>query len=434
MLTIKNLSLKSLISGFKESFIYNNDERRQNSVNYTVMDTALSVLACMFYKSSSVLKYRRMLKLKFYQNNLETQFGVQNIPSDNQIRTIVGDVESEAFAPVFKNYLNKLQRSNHLKKFTFQNKYLVAIDATQYYCSEVINCSECLTQTKRNGKILYSHKALQPIICHPDQKQILPMMPEAIKNSDGTEKQDCEINAAKRMLPKLRAQHPRMPFIWLADSLYATAPFIKSITDKKEEYIFRIKKGDHKSLYEHIETAEYQSFKTSVLKTTIAYRWYENIPLNNSTNITVTVLKAFVITTDKNGNKKSTIAGVWATNLDVNNETVVSITKAARARWRIENQCFNALKNHGYELTHNWGHVNGEAFNFYIFIMIAFYMHQIFEMTDRLFQWCRKVCVTYKDLWADLLSLFKFMVFASWESMLCHCINTYGVDPPAIIK
>jgi len=81
MLTIKNLSLKSLISGFKESFIYNNDERRQNSVNYTVMDTALSVLACMFYKSSSLLKYQRMLKLKFYQNNLETQFGVQNIGS-----------------------------------------------------------------------------------------------------------------------------------------------------------------------------------------------------------------------------------------------------------------------------------------------------------------------------------------------------------------
>jgi len=94
----------------------------------------------------------------------------------------------------------------------------VAIDATQFYTSEDISFQCCLTQKKRNGKIEYSHKALEPIICHPDQKKILPLMPEKIRDSDGAAKQDCEINAAKRLLPKLRQQHPRMPFIWLADS------------------------------------------------------------------------------------------------------------------------------------------------------------------------------------------------------------------------
>ena len=67
-------------------------------------------------------------------------------------------------------------------------------------------------------------------------------MPEAIKNIDGTEKQDCEINAAKRLLPKIRQRHPRMNFIWLADSIYATNPFIKSILAHNEEFIFRVKK------------------------------------------------------------------------------------------------------------------------------------------------------------------------------------------------
>ena len=429
----KHLSLRALIEGFKQhAFSTHKDGRQQTKTDYTVMDAGLSVLSCMFYKSSSLLNYQRMLKKRFHKSNLETQFGVTEIPSDNQIRSIISAIAPDEFAPVFKNYLHRLQRSKYLDRFRFSDKYLVAIDATQYHTSEKISCSECLTQTKRNGEIEYSHKALQPIICHPNQKQILPLMPEPIKNTDGTTKQDCEINAAKRLLPKIRSQHTRLSFIWLADSIYATAPFIKIVTDQHEGFIFRIKKGDHKSLYEYIETAKYQSHKTVGEKSTIAYRWYDNVPLNTSTDIKVTVLKAFVITADRNGNKRYTIAGIWATNLEVTEETVAMITKAARARWHIENQCFNALKNYGYELTHNWGHVNGEAFNFYILIMLAFYMHQILEMSDPLFQRCRKACVTHKNLWEDLTGLFKMMLFQSWEHMLCHCLKDCGLDPPTI--
>ena len=434
MITVKkHLSLKPLIDGFKQSFEGYKDARRQKSVDYSILDTALSALACMFYKSGNLITFQRNLKKRFYKSNLETQFGVTETPEDNQMRNIISSIPADTFQPIFKNYLNRLQRSKHLNKYKFENKYLIAIDGTQYHTSETVNCSECLRQKKRNGKIEYSHKALQPIICHPDQKQILPMMPEAIKNTDGVEKQDCEINAAKRLMPKLRKQHPRMPFIWLADSIYATGPFIQGILDEKEDFIFRIKKGDHESLYEHIETADFQNHKTVTGRTSIAYRWYENIPLNKSTDITVTVLKAFSITVDKDGNKTSTIAGVWCTNLEVNKSNVVKITKAARARWHIENQCFNALKNSGYELTHNWGHVKGESFNFYILTMLGFYIHQIFELSDTLFQWCRKACNTYKELWEYLRVFFNTILFESWEHLLVYCLIANEVDPPDIV-
>ena len=88
---------------------------------------------------------------------------------------------------------------------------------------------------------------------------------------------------------------------------------------------------------------------------------------------------------------------------------------------------------HPYELTHNWGHVNGESFNFYILTMIAFYIHQIFELTDQLFQLCRRVCVTYSDLWEELCGLFRLMLFESWEHMLVKCMENNGVDPPTSI-
>ena len=307
MLTIKkHLSLKPLIDGFKQQLDDTPDRRRKSSVGYPVLDTALSVLACMFYKSGSLLKFQRLMEKKLYKCNLNTQFGVEEIPSDNQIRTIIASIESEQFSDVFKTYLCRLQRGKHLNKFCFEGKYLVALDGTQYHTSEEISCPDCLIKKKSNGKVEYSHTALQAIICHPDRKQILPLMPEPINQHDGDAKQDCEINAAKRLLPKLRAQHPRMDFIWLADSIYATAPFISIIHEHDEEYIFRIKQGDHKYLYECLEAAPYQSHKSVTGDTTIAYRWYEDIPLNKSSTTKVTVIKAYVITTNKEGQQNST--------------------------------------------------------------------------------------------------------------------------------
>jgi hypothetical protein len=226
MLTIKkHLSLKSLINGFKTAIKVHNDKRRKNSTDFTIQDTALSMLACMFYKSSNMLKFQAILKKRMYKNNLETQFDVHDTPKDNQVRKIIGDIPVEVYQPIFPDYLQRLQRGKHLQKYSFQDKYLVAIDATQYHFSNTVHCSECLIK-EHYGKKEYSHQVLQPIICHPDQKQILPLMPEPVKNTDGTEKQDCEINAAKRLLPKIRQRHPRMGFIWLADSIYATDPFI----------------------------------------------------------------------------------------------------------------------------------------------------------------------------------------------------------------
>jgi len=209
----KHLSLQPLIDGFKQSFSNHEDTRRKNSVNYSILDTALSGLACMFYKSGSLVNYQRNMEHKYHQNNLQTQFGVTSTPKDNQMRKIIGSISHQQLAPVFSDYLKRLQRGKHLEKFRFQDKYLVAIDGTEYYSSDSIDCSCCLTQTKRNGDTRYYHKVLQPIICHPDCKQILPLMPEEIKNTDGTDKQDCEVAAANRLLPAIRKSHPKMKFI-----------------------------------------------------------------------------------------------------------------------------------------------------------------------------------------------------------------------------
>ena len=87
--TKKHLSLQPLIDGFKSHISDSPDNRRAASVNYQISDAALSTLACMFYKSSSLFKYQRLMQKRQYKNNLQTQFGVTEIPSDNQLSTII---------------------------------------------------------------------------------------------------------------------------------------------------------------------------------------------------------------------------------------------------------------------------------------------------------------------------------------------------------
>ena len=97
----KHLSLAPLVEGFKSAFSNYKDDRRENSTNYTVLDTALSGLACMFYKSENMVNYQERMEKKHHKNNLQTQFGVKETPKDNQMRSIIGSIPSAQFAPIF---------------------------------------------------------------------------------------------------------------------------------------------------------------------------------------------------------------------------------------------------------------------------------------------------------------------------------------------
>jgi hypothetical protein len=52
---------------------------------------------------------------------------------------------------------------------------------------------------------------------------------------------------------------------------------------------------------------------------------------------------------------------VWVTSLPVSKDNLAEIVACGRTRWKIENESFNVLKNHDYELEHNFGH--GQEFS-----------------------------------------------------------------------
>ena len=93
--------------------------------------------------------------------------------------------------------------------------------------------------------IRYSHKALQIAIMHPDMKQVIPLMPEEIRNTDGATKQDCEMSAGKRLIPKLRKAHPQLGIILGGDDLFSRQPIIEDAIAARMHYLFVAKPESH---------------------------------------------------------------------------------------------------------------------------------------------------------------------------------------------
>ena len=88
------------------------------------------------------------------------------------------------------------------------DRHLMCLDGSGYFSSDAIHCPGCLTKTSANGHVRYEHQILQPVIVCPGIREVIPLAPEPIANTDGAQKQDCEINAAKRLIGKLRQTHP----------------------------------------------------------------------------------------------------------------------------------------------------------------------------------------------------------------------------------
>ncbi|MCP4751400.1 MAG: hypothetical protein GY866_10935, partial [Proteobacteria bacterium] len=150
------------------------------------------------------------------------------------------------------------------------------------------------------------------------------------------------------------------------------------------------------------------------------YEWIDDVPLNGGEDaVRVNFFRYRTISIDRRGREKINYRGSWVTDLPLNKENIELMVKGARARWKIENECFNTLKNQGYRMEHNFGHGKENlAFNNYLFILLAFYFHQIFELTDGLFKACRRKFGSKRYMWEKLRSAVAWFVFENWEHLL----------------
>ena len=435
---LKHLGFGSLVHSLTLLFRDLPDRRQKSKVKHSIHDVVMSGFAMMYFQDPSLLQFQKRLEEDQHNNNLRTLFHVETIPEDSQMRDILDGLSPEEFRPVFKNYVNRLQRGNQLEQYQFiDGSYLCAVDGTQYFSSEKIHCDSCLE--KHRDDIRYSHEIVQAAIVNPKLKQVIPIMPSEIRNIDGTLKQDCEINAAKRFVSNLRKDHPRMKLTIVADGLYSKQPMIEAIRAEDMGFILVAKPDDHKIMMEWVEEQKkLGEVKTKKIEDDKGrchiYEWINEVPLNGrQDSANVNYFSYRLLSPKGEANRTVSYKNSWVTDFKVTSENINELVAGGRSRWKIENECFNTLKNQGYHIEHSYGHGKKNlCHNFLLLTLMAFFCHQIAELTDELFKKCREKIGRKTELWAKIRTSIQIFFFDSWEMLFEFTYNPKAFKPTLI--
>jgi len=408
------------------------DTRQEGKVDYSLHDSCLSAFAMMFFQDPSLRIFQQNLQDKLHRSNLKTLFDVSVIPGDTQMRTIIDDIPSSEIEPLFGDFFEPMQRGKQIEQLKFMNNwYLIALDGVQYFSSNKISCGGCLRKTSKKTTT-YSHQVVAATMVCPGIRQVVPLAPEPVHNTDGAKKQDCETNAGKRLINKIRSTHPKLKIIVTGDSIYSKQPTIDELKKNRMSYLLVAKPSDHKVLHQWFADCrglgQAQQLKIrNHKKKRYLYEWVNDIPLNGSKdadNVNFLQLTIFE-------GRKATFRNSWVTDIPITNDNIVDLVKGARARWKIENEAFNTLKNQGYHLEHNFGHGDKHlSYNFMLFNFLAFFMHQILQLTDRHYQACRGKFTSLKEYWNQLRSTIRILIFPSFESLLQFITDPESGIPP----
>jgi hypothetical protein len=383
-------------------------------------DVLMSGFAMMALKDPSMLAFERRRIAE--EHNLRSVFHIKDIPCDTQMRSRLDLVDPDWLRPAYRALFRKAQRGKALEKMVFMDGcYLIALDGTEYFSSEKLFSPFCLVKScGKSGKIIYYLQALGAAIVHPDSRTVIPLAPEPICKQDGATKNDCERNAARRWLGNFRKDHPHLQAIITEDPLSPNAPHIRDILAAGCHFILGVKEDDHKHLFRCVDVAvelgEAIDFDLPDEKDPRVhhfFRFTNRVPLNESNqDLLVNVLEYW-----EEGGKKSR-QFCWVTDFTLTRDNVHDIMRGGRARWRIENETFNTLKNQGYHLEHNYG--LGEKYlslTFFSLMMLAFLLDQLQELCCALYRQVRKKRGSKKELFETIRGIFRVIVVDSMEML-----------------
>ena len=426
----KHLSADALFRLVHTGFDNIPDERPAE-VDIALPDVLMSAFAMFSLKAPSLLAFDK----ERVEGNLHTIYGIQRVPCDTYMREILDPVSPKCLRPVFTSVFRQLQRGKALESLTFlDGHYLLALDGTEYFSSKTIHCASCLHRVHRHGSITYAHQLLGAALIHPDQRAVIPLMPEPIVNRDGTDKNDCERNAAKRFVIKLRHDHPHLKCIVTEDSLSANAPHIETLQHYDLRYILGVKEGDHTFVFQQVQAAEHAGRVTYYERHDRAagvmhrFRFVNDVPLNASHgDVRVNFIEYWEISDAKVQHFS------WVTDLRVSKRNVFHLMRGGRARWKIENETFNTLKNQGYHFEHTYGH--GEqhlSVVFAMLMMLAFLVDQAQQLCCALFRAVWLKLGSKRLLWERMRALFYTYALTSMRQLFEALLYGFKRSSPLV--
>ena len=360
------------------------------------------------------MRYLIMSEMLMFLSEGKSQRFTETAYRDNKYLENIGKIIKEELrkipdAEIYTNVFSKVEKEE-IEKFQYKinyqmirnkiyegskilGKYNLVLDATRFQKAHYEISEEWLKETKDGNTTWYLSMLELKLVANnmaisqmnekikKENKKKEKEKEEEIKNKSIEElKQDCELNASKRMLPRFRKIYPRLPVRIIADSLYPSIGLIELCEKENLEYIFVLKDKRIPTLLAEFLTLVSMSEGNREIKETkeqiVLTLWENDIDYKGKK---INVIRQ--ITKDKETGKYS--KWMWITNREITRNNLYKIIYCAKLRDYIENQGFREQKiTSGIDLEHVYSKDIKAIKVIYTIIQITHLILQIIEHSN----------------------------------------------------
>lgn len=297
---------------------------------------------------------------------------LEELPYWETIQDVFININTDELRNIQKYIVKALIRSKMFDRYRFNGCFQLLFDGTGLSNHDYNLNNNCLIRKHKDGKISYYKYVLECKLVVGNI--VISLDSEFIENKKmltEKQKQDCETNAFKRMIKRIKKNYPRYKFIITGDGLYATSPIIKLCKKYNWYYIFNLKPDRLKEINETFE--DNINFKNE----TTLKDYYLSTDIEYKGNI----LSAFKFIETK---KKKNTTFRYISNLCVKNSNIKEIVSMGRKRWKIENEGFYNQKHRTFNISHLSSRNDTAMKNHYFFIQFAHTIRQLLEQGNLL--------------------------------------------------
>ena len=347
------------------------DKRQQGKVTYSMKSicvTRLFALLCGITTMNSLTnKFNSDYAISNLSKIIEEE--LSELPHYDTINDVFDDLDISELRKIQKYIVYTLIRSKMFDKFRYNGKFQLLIDGTGLVSFNYKHCDHCIVKKHGDGSMSYEHHVLEAKLVF--DSFVLSIDSEFIENSDPSvinlKKQDCEMNAFKRMAIRLKKNFPKLKFIVTGDALYVSGPFIKICLDNNWNYIFRLKSDKLQTVNRDFEGIISLETGSSLYNYFLVKDYQYN---KYSFNIIRHIENSKVFT--------------YITDLSIDDSNIKTVIDLGRKRWKIENQGFNVQKNILFNINHMCS-LNYNAMKaHYLFVQFVHTIRQLFDFGSSL--------------------------------------------------
>lgn len=391
------------------------DPRNQSYTTYTQADLNYMAILKNVCGQHSMREMEENFNQETCIDTLRLMSGNQKLeemPHYDTLNYYLEKLSPDCLSELRKKMIKSLIRGKQFNRGRLFGKYWrVILDGTGLFYFKEKHCKNCLcsVRTGEDGKKTkqYYHKVLEAKIVLSG-KVVLSLGTEFIENEkEDVSKQDCEINAAKRLLKKLKKEYPRLPICIQGDALYATEPFMNLCREKYHwEYLFTQKNTRQKKLdegFEWIKTGDDAVRQIGLCKEKGTGFFANHVEELVGKKESMNVFEYEYESKDKEGNKQ-TICFQWVTSLELTKRNLEEMILAGRGRWKIENEGFNNQKNGLYRIEHLNSKNRNAMKNHYLLTQIADILMQLYVAWN---PYIKELKQTIKNTSSRLLESFR---------------------------